>query len=998
MGVLGFRHSSFLPRVAVFLVALLLRPAALVANDVTPPAPIPARPVISGFVDTHLHQFANLGFGGAEVWGSPMDPALDASAPLSTARARALPDSDFLYLSVPQALDYLYIGDVPVITTPLAATCDDGSCWPECPAGTGVSGNACVRITVHGPAGAFDLLNELVPNGSGGHGTAGYPDMNGWPAHDVLTTQQAYYEWLERAHAHGLKLIVMLAVNNSVLCKLALHRGSFGCGDDASVSRQIEGAKDLEGYIDARAGGPGQGFYRIVYNSEEARAAIADGKLAVVLGTEVDTSWGCTPGAPFCNDAYIQTQVQNFYNSGIRVVYPVHLIDNKFGGTALYTGLFELANFIVNGGAWFDIQPCGAPIEWRSDIRQTIQDAKDVVTAIMVVMIASLGALFPALDLIIAPLLAALPFVAAFMPLLGAASGALGPFLALPGLGSAIITFALAWMIWQAPGNVGAATDGNCNGRGLTAEGMTLINALMDHKMLIDIDHTDTPTFDAILTMAEANNYPGIVSGHTGLIGPALTRDEITDMGLPFHASDSGRHEANKTDAKVQRILDVGGFVSLGLAGSAGRSSLRDFSATDAVPWNCGKSTQAFAQAYLYATQTLGMTAVGFGSDMNGFAGTPGPRYGPKACGSMMDAAPGYNQNSLVGRINYATATDFFGNPLPQHTFGSRAWDYNVDGFTQVGMYPDFIADLTQLGLTNAQLQPIFNAAEAYVRMWEKVDDEEAPIWRCGTVGEDWHAGDVTVPCLSYDFGWGLENGADANFSLVTSVPDGTETGNATTNTHATICDNDGHCTGVIPAIAGINVDKKAPDITVSTPPAGTPTYILNSIVPADYGCVDGGSGVASCAGPVPTAGNLDTTIGPHQFTVTGIDNVDNTAAVAHPYNVSFAVCLQFDNTRAYRAGSTVPIKLRLCDASGANVSSHAITLTATGVVQVSTSAPGVLEDAGNSNPDNEFRHTASGDAYEFNLKTTGFATGTYALTFTATGDPIPHEVLIQIR
>jgi hypothetical protein len=37
-------------------------------------------------------------------------------------------------------------------------------------------------------------------------------------------------------------------------------------------------------------------------------------------------------------------------------------------------------------------------------------------------------------------------------------------------------------------------------------------------------------------------------------------------------------------------------------------------------------------------------------------------------------------------------------------------------------------------------------------------------------------------------------------------------------------------------------------------------------------------------------------------------------------------------------------------------------------------------------------------DGYAFNLQTSGFSTGTYALTFTATGDPTPHQVYFQIR
>ena len=230
-----------------------------------------------------------------------------------------------------------------------------------------------------------------------------------------------------------------------------------------------------------------------------------------------------------------------------------------------------------------------------------------------------------------------------------------------------------------------------------------------------------------------------------------------------------------------------------------------------------------------------------------------------KACGG--DIASGYDVNSTAGRLDYATATNYFGAPLPQYTFGSRTWDFNVHGVANVGLFPDFIADLRGIGLTQAQLAPMFNGAEAYVRMWEKANDSEAPEVRCGTVGEAWHGGDVMVPCLSFDIGWGLDNAADATFSLSTSVPDGTETGDASTGTHAAVCDTDHNCTGVIPAIAGLKVDKKDPSVVVTTPAAGTPTYLLNEVVNANYNCTDGGSGVKTCTAPVASGSSIDTTM-----------------------------------------------------------------------------------------------------------------------------------------
>ena len=978
MSVAGLRRNPAVRSLALFLVALLIRPSAVGANDVTPPAPPPPRPAIIGFADTHLHQFANLGFGGLEVWGSPMDPTLDAGAPLSTARARALPDSDFFYVPIGELANYLGIGGSPAPFLPV-----------PCPDGSG----ACAQIPLHGPGGTLDLLNSLVPNGASSHGVLGYPDMT-WPGFDVHTTQQAYWEWLQRAHQHGMRLMVMLAVNNSVLCQLGMRYVPYGCGDDASVSRQIQGAKDLETYIDARSGGPGQGFYRIVYSAEEARAAIYAGKMAVVLGTEVDTQWGCTTGNFVCNDALIQAKVQEYFNDGIRVVYPVHLLDNRFGGTAVYNGLFEVNNLIVNG-AFYDIVACGSPIEWRSDIRQTIEDAQGVVDAAIVALFllgpaAIIGSL-PVLEAARATLSAIIPFFSAVGPLLENVPilGDIGLLLDIPGLGGAALAIAAGVFIKTAPGTVGDDTDGYCNNRGLTAEGETLINALIDHEMIIDIDHTSGVMFDDIMDIAEARHYPGIVSGHTGLVGAALTRAEV---GASFNPFDSARHEGNKTDAQVQRIVGAEGFIALGIAGGR-RNALRDF-AGDGIPFDCGRSTKAFAQSYQYATQTLGLSAVGFGSDINGFAGYPTPRYGAQAC--QGDHPGSYDKFTSAGRLAYP-ATDYFGETLPQYTFGNRTWDFNTDGFANVGLFPDFVADLANLGLNNAQLQPLFNGAEAYVRMWEKANDSEAPEVRCGTVGEEWHADDVDVPCLSFDIGWGLQNSGDAEFILSTNVPEGTETGNASTGTHAPICDRDSNCSPTVAAITGINVDKKAPDITVTVPPAPVTTYLLNQVVNADYGCVDGGSGVDTCDGPVATATPLATgAVGTFNFEVTGVDNVDNTASLNHPYLVSFNICVLYDETRVHRAGSTVPIRLQLCDAANVNVSSASIVVGATSVTQLSTSTVGPVEDAGQANPDDEFRF--DGSAYIFNLKTTGLTTGTYALTFTATGDPNPHQVEFQIR
>ena len=868
-------------------------PTAAWANDVTPPpAPPPPETPIVGFAETHLHQFANRGFGGLEIWGSPMDPGLDPTVAIEAARRGALPDSNYLYVSDAAVDGILGAGGVSARFNPSSSSCTSG-CPAACPPGTGTTGNPCWQVAIHGADGSLDLLNRAL-GGEDAHGTMGYPDMAGWPAWDVYTTQQVYYEWLKRAHDHGLKLMFMHAVNNALLCNLGYHLAAYGCDDDPAVARQIEGAKQLEAYVDARAGGPGQGFYRVVYSGDQARQAIKDGKLAVVLGAEVDTPGGCTVGADFCTGSYIESLVQHYYDMGIRVFYPVHVTDNRFGGAALYTPLFDFDNLATNGH-FFDVTTdCPAGIEFRMTLREEIAAVKPLVIAALALAGPITAAVVPLLAPIVAGL-AADPLIQAILPLLGGALAA-----AAPALAAVFPLAALVFLVPDAPGASNSAPtppDPNCNARGLTDDGATLINALMDHGMLIDVDHTSARTFDGILDIAEARHYAGIVSGHTGLVGSGLTRaeSEAAFPGTSFDLGGSARSEGNKTDAQVQRIAALGGVVSL-IPHQGGRTRIREFASSSGppVPFTCGESSQAWAQVYLYATRHLGLDAVGVGSDMNGLAGMPAPRFGPRACA-------GEDPPSAEATRSPTQFQDYFGVTVTPQTFGNRTWDYNEDGLAQVGQYPEFINDL---GLSHGDLGPLFSSAESDVLMWEKVDDHAAPQVACGTVGEDWHATDVRVPCVAWDTGSGLANATDASFTLSTSVPPGTETGNAITGTHPSICDRAGNCTGSVPGVSGINVDKKAPSVMLTNPVDGA-TYIVHENQPADFACSDGGSGVATCTAPVLDGAPIDTSVGTHVFTVTGIDRVGNSAQAAAAYAVTYRLCLLHDPDETRWIGPT---------------------------------------------------------------------------------------------
>ena len=99
---------------------------------------------------------------------------------------------------------------------------------------------------------------------------------------------------------------------------------------------------------------------------------------------------------------------------------------------------------------------------------------------------------------------------------------------------------------------------------------------------------------------------------------------------------------------------------------------------------------------------------------------------------------------------------------------------------------------------------------------------------------------------------------------------------------------------------------------------------------------------------------------------------------------------------KAHKSGSNIPIKLELVDALGANRSASNVVVTAVSVVRVSDDTSGALASPGDSNPDLNFRYQSAG--YHFNLKTSGYAPGTYRLNFRAGSDPVVHTVQFKVK
>ena len=250
-----------------------------------------------GFADLHVHQFANLAFGGKMFWGAAYGPPEQALA------------------------------------------------W-------------CTEA--HGPGGVGDNLGTVMAlisnSGDVGHRVGGHPQYDGWPRWNTFTHQQVYADWLKRALDGGLKLMVMYAVNNEALCSVVSQAKGRTCNDMEAVDLQIDAAKAMESYIDAQSGGAGRGWYRIVYSPQQAREAIAKGQLAVVLGTEIPTLFNCRATGG-CTPEFVRTELARYYAKGIRQILPIHNADNGFGGAAVYTDFFNMSNKKI-AGDYFSVRDC----------------------------------------------------------------------------------------------------------------------------------------------------------------------------------------------------------------------------------------------------------------------------------------------------------------------------------------------------------------------------------------------------------------------------------------------------------------------------------------------------------------------------------------------------------------------------------------------------------------------------------------------------------------
>lgn len=171
----------------------------------------------------------------------------------------------------------------------------------------------------------------------------GYPKFGGWPRWDTIAHQQNWEGYIKSAHEHGLNLMVLSAVNFEPFCQLMpeANRKFPTCDDMDAVYRQLEAALKFEKSHSS--------WFKIVRSPSEARSAIWQGKLAVVLSIEVTHLFGDDDWRP---------GFEKVYNMGVRTLQPSVQLNNRFAGVALHNPVFRAFQWLNDynrNGHWYDI-------------------------------------------------------------------------------------------------------------------------------------------------------------------------------------------------------------------------------------------------------------------------------------------------------------------------------------------------------------------------------------------------------------------------------------------------------------------------------------------------------------------------------------------------------------------------------------------------------------------------------------------------------------------
>ncbi len=315
------------------------------------------------------------------------------------------------------------------------------------------------------------LAEAAVGRGPGDGTDAMWPEFT-VPTNRTLTYEQVYHRWLERAWRGGLRMMTVLLVDNNVLCEVYPYKRN-SCNEMDAVRLQAQRLHEFVDYLDARAGGPGEGFAQIATDPFEARRIVNEGRLAFVMGIEVSVLFDCGEylGVSRCTNQDIVRQLDEVQDLGVVQMELVNKFDNALSGV---TGDGGQTGLVVNNGNksetghYWNMETCPAAEDraFGTDKRQiSLADEAD-------------GTPFedPARDELAGTILAQAGYA------VGAPAYPVGP---------------------------------HCNAAGLTDQGAFLLQEMAARGMLFDPDHMSARAAIQALDVLEELDYTGIVSSHS---------------------------------------------------------------------------------------------------------------------------------------------------------------------------------------------------------------------------------------------------------------------------------------------------------------------------------------------------------------------------------------------------------------------------------------------------------------------------------------------------
>lgn len=592
---------------------------------------------LRGWVDMHTHPMSHLGFGKKLMHGAP-----DAGS-LIPAGTRDCNSSDFRAKDMKDAMGH--------------CNSTHGGYELNDPF-DGDGENTCgdyIRAAVINYGFDSDFVHKS-DNPHGDHHHAGYPAFQFWPHQSSKTHQQMWYEWIKRAYDGGLRVMVALSVNSELLATLI--KGDAPLDDQATSELQI---KEIISFVDRH-----NDFMEVAKSASDLRRIVKSNRLAIVLGVELDNIGNMNKVSDW-NEDKTRLEIKKLYDSGVRYVFPIHLVDNKFGGTAVYSTLFNFAN-LHSTGQYYEIKQSKDPRVAYSLLLKVEDDGKTYQEGY-----GFRNTLFLGLKGMLEGL-GHLPSECCKWP----HESGCGP-LNLCCLNNCSHFHTVKNLVTPSPlfESYVATPPGHVNAKGLTPLGEFAIKEMMRLGMLIDIDHMSDSSTTRTLELAQEFGYP-VNIGHNGIRQP-------------------GGKERDMPLEKVRIVSRLGGMFGMGC--------------TDQKP-------EDFATNYKLIWEGMCNKAVAIGTDVNGAEKLP--RHSDVTDNYDIFYKPeftkGVNPTSILNK-NFSKC---------KNLEGGREWDYTKEGVAHYGLMWDFFRDVQRFD--PEVVNNLFTSAEYFAQMWEKCERRKLDV------------------------------------------------------------------------------------------------------------------------------------------------------------------------------------------------------------------------------------------------------------------------------